>query len=494
MTPRPRLLVFVVAYNAENTIESVLTRVPPALASDYDVEVLIIDDSSADATFDKGRRATGIVPFKVRVLRNPINQGYGGNQKIGYHYAIQNGFDFVALIHGDGQYAPERLPDLLAPLADGRAAAVFGSRMMSAGSARQGGMPLYKYVGNKVLTWFENKLLRTSLSEFHSGYRVYRVEALRRIPFHLNTRDFHFDTEIIIQLVSAGLPIVEVPIPTYYGDEISHVNGLAYAWHVACAVVRARLQGMGLLYDRKFDSVQPATSNAHYVLKLGYPSSHTVAMESVKPGERVVDLGCAGGLFAAELRALRSCWVAGVDRGPLAPGVALDEFLRHDLDQGPPTIDYEGVDVVLMLDVLEHLHSPEDFVHALARLLTPRARIIVTSGNVAFFVTRAMLLLGSFNYGKRGILDLTHHRLFTFASLRALFEQAGFEAVRVQGIPAPYPLALGDHALSRGLLRINGALINLSRGLFAYQMLYEFRANPSLESLLRAAERSAADC
>ena len=139
---RPRLLVFVVAYNAEKTIQPTLRRIPPALLDDYDVEVLVIDDSSTDRTFDRGEalRRDEDLPFTLTVLFNPSNQGYGGNQKIGFHYAIQHRFDFVALIHGDGQYAPECLPELIEPLASGRAGAVFGSRMLRKAQALRGGM------------------------------------------------------------------------------------------------------------------------------------------------------------------------------------------------------------------------------------------------------------------------------------------------------------------------------------------------------------------
>ena len=133
----PRLLVLVVAYHAETTISAVLTRIPPSLVDAYHVEVLIIDDSSKDMTFEAGVKAQreGNLPFCVHVLYNPVNQGYGGNQKIGYHYAIENKFDFVALLHGDGQYAPECLIELLGPLKSGKADAVFGSRMLARGQA-----------------------------------------------------------------------------------------------------------------------------------------------------------------------------------------------------------------------------------------------------------------------------------------------------------------------------------------------------------------------
>jgi glycosyltransferase involved in cell wall biosynthesis len=162
-----RVLIFIVAYNAERTIQNVLQRIPAAMA-EFDTHILIIDDSSHDRTFERARdfQASG---FPITVLVNPLNQGYGGNQKIGFHYAIEEGYDFVVLLHGDGQYAPEQMLDLLRPVSDGAADMVMGSRMLSRGGALAGGMPLYKFFGNKILTFIQNGLLRTDLSGFHPG-------------------------------------------------------------------------------------------------------------------------------------------------------------------------------------------------------------------------------------------------------------------------------------------------------------------------------------
>jgi len=297
------MLVFIVAYNAEKTIASVLARIPVSLAENYEVEILAIDDSSRDRTFEVSHsvKMRGGVPFPLRVLFNPKNQGYGGNQKIGYHYAIQNGFDFVALIHGDGQYAPEVLPELLKPLRDGQADAVFGSRMLWRGAALKGGMPLYKFAGNKVLTWFQNRLLRTNFSEFHSGYRLYSVAALKRLPFDRNTNDFHFDTEIMIQLLKAKMRIRELPIPTYYGNEICHVNGMKYAWNIAVTTLKSRAHEYGVFYDSKFDFGTENDVPSHYELKLGYKSPHTATVDVVAPGATVLDLGCAGEIGRAHV-------------------------------------------------------------------------------------------------------------------------------------------------------------------------------------------------
>ncbi len=471
-----------------------LRRIPPSLTDSYEVEVLIIDDASRDRTFERGERvrASAELPFELHVLYNPVNQGYGGNQKIGFQFAIGRGFDFVALLHGDGQYAPECLEELVRPLAEGDADAVFGSRMLG-GGALAGGMPLYKFVGNKVLTSMQNRLLRAHLSEFHSGYRVYSVASLRRIPFDLNTNDFHFDTEIIIQFLLSGLRIAELPIPTYYGDEICRVNGIKYAWDVTKAVLVARTQQLGLLYDRRFDCA-PAAGNAQYEPKLDYISPHSAALEVVPAGARVLDLGCAGGYVGAMLRRQRHCGVTGVDKFPLGAGVELDAFVLHDLNDGFPPVNAADYDHVLLLDVIEHLSTPEAFVDQLRQALkfTPDTKLLVSTANIGFFVNRLMLLFGQFNYGKRGILDLTHTRLFTFESFRRLFEQGGFRVVATRGIPGPFPLALENKTLSRFVMRVNQWLIAVAPGLFSYQMFFVVEPLPSLEYLLEKAHQQSA--
>jgi glycosyltransferase involved in cell wall biosynthesis len=486
---KSRVLVFIVAYNAEKTIREVVFRIPPHLLNTYEVDVLIIDDSSRDATFEKGHSVSKDpdLPFPVTVLFNPKNQGYGGNQKLGYHYALEQGYDFVALIHGDGQYAPECLPELLEPLRKGEAAAVFGSRMLTPSGARQGGMPLYKLVGNRILTWVENKLLRAHLSEFHSGYRIYSTKALAAIPFDRNSNDFHFDTEIIIQLLIAGLPIKELPIPTYYGDEICYVNGMKYAWNVVVAASSARLQETGLFYDRKFDCA-PGNS-LPYVPKFSFTSPHSLAFERVRPASRVLDIGCAGGYMGAYLAQRKQCRVDGIDAFPIVQH-GFESFHLHDLNAGLPSLDFEKYNYVLMLDVIEHLARPEAFLEQLrsALSLNPSTEVMLSTANIGFLITRLMLLIGQFNYGRRGILDLTHTRLFTFRSFERAVKQAGFDILETVGVPAPVPLAVGDNFISRALLNINKMFIGLSRGFFSYQIFLRIKPQPTLEFLLATAQ------
>jgi glycosyltransferase involved in cell wall biosynthesis len=472
-----RLLIFIVAYNAESTIEKVLARIPRSLHSDQ-VEVLIIDDSSKDETFIHGLRyQQRQSDFKITVLRTPKNQGYGGNQKLGYRYAIDNGFDIVALVHGDGQYAPEKLPELVAPFLHGEADAVFGSRMIDKRAARRGGMPAYKWIGNQVLTGFQNRMLGTNLSEFHTGYRLYSTAALAQLPFEKNTNDFHFDTEIIIQFVLKKLRIVELPIPTHYGDEVCHVNGLKYAWNVFKSTVKARLCGIHLFYDRKFDVEPDAVTHSD---KLSFPSSQTFAVESCPAGKNVLQLGIGHENVAAEL-VRRECRVTAIDfsaseLGSSATCFAVNPSLPADLP---------AYDQILLMDLIEHLHDPENFMDSLRKQTAGRRpEVIITAANVAFFVTRIMLAFGQFNYSRKGILGIGHRRLFTFKSLRALLEQAGYEVLEARGVPAPFPLAIGTNFWSRALLRINQGLLKFSKSLFAYQVCFRARGLPDSRHLL----------
>lgn len=233
-----RIGIFVIAYNAVRHLIRTIERIPPEVQAKT-AEIFVIDDASKDNTYYAAlgyKAERGLT--KLNVFRNARNQGYGGNQKVGYRYAIERGLDVVVMLHGDGQYAPEALPLLLEPIEQQGADVVFGSRMQEPGRALKGGMPLYKYVGNRILTTVQNQLTGLGISEFHSGYRLYRTSALRAVPFESFSNDWHFDTEILLAAHERGLKIVERPIPTYYGDEICHVNGMPYAAN--CVAVSAR--------------------------------------------------------------------------------------------------------------------------------------------------------------------------------------------------------------------------------------------------------------
>ena len=221
---KKKVLIFVVCYKAAHSIESVLNRIPETVWNNdrFSTEVLIIDDQSPDRTFYAAEDYSKRHPHRnVTVLYNPKSQGYGANQKMGFRYAIENHFNAIVLLHGDNRYAPERLPEMIGPILNDDADAVLGSRMIHKHTALKEGMPRYKWVGNQVLTFIQNRILKSHLSEFHSGYRAYSVNAIASIPFEHNSNGFDFDTDIIIQFLDTGRNITEIEVPTFYGNEIA---------------------------------------------------------------------------------------------------------------------------------------------------------------------------------------------------------------------------------------------------------------------------------
>lgn len=487
---QPRIGILVVAYNAAGTLARVLDRIPadfrPRISG-----ILVSDDHSADSTYLVGLGYQRFDPtLPLEVVRNPRNLGYGGNQKVGYRWAIERGFDVIVMLHGDGQYAPEKLPDIVAPLEGGEADAVFGSRMLEPGAARRGGMPLYKLAGNKILTRFENRMAGTNLSEWHSGYRAYSVAALSELPFERNDDDFNFDTQIIVQLVEAGKTMVEIPIPTFYGDEICYVNGLRYARLVARDVLRYRAHKLG------FGSGELAFASDAYEAKSSPDSSHGRILRWLgeRPPGRVLDLGCADGHLAGELRAAGH-HVVGVDVAA-ADGVKdrVDQFVQADLDRGVPPEVKGPFDVVIAADVLEHVRRPEAILDELHGVLTPSGVVVASVPNFAHWYPRLRVLAGRFDYDRRGILDRTHVRFFTRRSFERLVRERGWRIARRGHTGLPFDVtarggaaerraageprggegadAPGGGSVRRLLQGVDAAAVRARPTIFAYQLLY----------------------
>jgi 2-polyprenyl-3-methyl-5-hydroxy-6-metoxy-1,4-benzoquinol methylase len=471
--------VLVVAYNAESTLTQVLDRIPPATKVQL-AEVLVQDDHSLDDTFNVAveyREARDHLPLTV--LRHPKNLGYGGNQKAGYTYAINHGWDVVVMLHGDGQYAPEVMGDLIAPIVGGDADAVFGSRMMTPGTARQGGMPLYKFVGNRILSTFQNTVTGARLSEWHSGYRAYRVSALAQLPFLGNSDGFDFDTEIILQLLAAKQRIVEVAIPTYYGDEICHVNGMAYARDVAIDTLRYKFGASGFGRGRlgHVDQAYGYKPSAH--------SSHGRVLQLMQHRApcRVLDVGCGPGWLAAALTA-QGHRVVGVDLHA-EPGVEarMERFVQADLEQGIPEQVGDGFDVVIGADVIEHVRDPEHLLADMSHRLRPGGTVIASVPNISHWYPRGRTALGLFDYDQRGILDATHLRFFTRRSFVRMVRQAGLEplARRHTGLPFDALRLDTTRGVGRAGALVDRALVRAWPTMFAYQFVYELTVSPVLD-------------
>ncbi|MDA8091279.1 MAG: glycosyltransferase family 2 protein [Nitrospiraceae bacterium] len=210
-----KIIVVMPAYNAAATLGKTYMDIP----KEWVDEIVLVDDFSRDKTVEEAKA------LNLKVIAHSYNIGYGGNQKTCYLEALKDGADIVVMLHPDYQYDPRIIPELVKPLLGGETDAVFASRMLHKPLA--GGMPLYKYIANKTLTFVENRAMGLNLSEYHTGYRAYGRQVLERIPFLDNSNDFVFDNEIIAQLVHFGFRIKEIPVKTHYGVDSSSVGFLS---------------------------------------------------------------------------------------------------------------------------------------------------------------------------------------------------------------------------------------------------------------------------
>ena len=214
-----KIVVVMPAYNAAKKIVSVFKRIPEEIWK-RDFSVIIVNDGSTDTTNAKITEIKSRWGEKISAIHKSENEGYARAQKDGFAEALRRDAEIVVLLHSDGQYAPEILPQLLRPLEEGWADIVQGSRMLNKRDALKGGMPLYKFLANVGLSALENLVFGLNFAEYHSGYMLYSRKALEAIPFERLSDTFHFDGEMLFVGAKKGLRVKEIAIPTLYGDEV----------------------------------------------------------------------------------------------------------------------------------------------------------------------------------------------------------------------------------------------------------------------------------
>ena len=482
-----RLGVFVISYNAEQLIQDTLRRIPEEIWREVEV-VYVVDDCSMDETTRQAMEYPD--PHgKLVVFRNRINRRYGGNQKFGYQYAIDRGLDAVIMLHGDGQYAPEMLPDLFRPLVDGSADVVIGSRMMRWRDALKGGMPKYKFVANIFLTWMENLLSGLSMSEFHSGYRGYSTRFLKRVPLWENSDEWHFDTHILFQAKQAKAVIHEIPIPTHYGDEVCHVNGISYGLNCLRSAMLFRLHRWGLIRLIRYD-IAPRTLVESRKLDDPY-SSHSIIYRRLSKmklaDDKVLDLGfgCAG---VAAAIAQHGAILDGVDRDPVAiaeSGPLFRRVFQNDLNRLDDIPLNEKYDIILAADILQFLVEPADFLSRLKKYLVKGGLLAVALPNVVNIQPRFRILFGKFPLHHRGILEQQALHFYTLDSMRQLLTRAGWKVEEMDVTSVPLTLVFPFLRAKRWRLPlwICRGLTLAFKGLFAYQGVL-FCKNPNEADLL----------
>ena len=423
----PRVGVLVVAYNAASTLERTLSRLPEQFAASVD-HVLVCDDASVDDTYEIGMRFSDTASYPVTVIKHERNLGYGGNQKAGYRWAIAHGLEPACSCTATASTRPSSSPSWSARWSATRPRGV-RSRMLGRGGARWGGMPTYKYVGNRVLTPFQNALTGLRLSEWHSGYRAYdrslttsTCRVLRRL--RLRHRDHP-------RAGARRKRIVEVPIPTYYGDEICYVNGLSYARDVTADVLRHWAS------DRGFGGGVASTETDLYALKVA--GSHGVLLEWLQGREpsRVLDAGCFDGRFADLARGLGH-HVTGLDRHK-HDGVAerVSSFIEADLTSPSPPASRPSTTSCCR-------RHPRARHGAAAAPQRPRLEARPRWGDPGVGAELRPLVpprphrVGKFDYDQRGPLDRGHVRFFTRTTIERLFAESGLRVLDHRTVGTPF--------------------------------------------------------
>ena len=481
-----KVLVCIFSIHDEKSALDMLKKIPEAVIKSNH-EILILIDGSKETEFQPATKMVeGFELLNIQILIIAEGLGYGGSQKLAFHYAIKQEFDLIIVIDGSGQYFPEDIENLMSSLIGSNAQAVMGSRFLSRTKEMRSQMSFYRYFGNLAVSFLQNKILGLKFSEFHSSLRAFRVKSLEKIPFSFNSNGRQFDTEVLIQLNLKSFQVIEIPVSFIERFRTKVMEYLRYGIDVVQLSINFRLHMMSIFYERKFDI---SSSVDKYTLKAGYPSSHQFTLNEVRANSRVLDVGCGNSLVGSELMKL-GCWVEAIDCENSKGLNRINKFTKMNLNDESKNILIHSFDYVLLLDVLEHLEEPERFVWNLrTQAHGKRPNIIVSVPNIGFFVMRLQLLFGRFNYGIKGILDLGHRRLFTFYTIRKMFEDAGFEVLKCKGIPAPYPEAIGKNMLSLSLLKINSFLIKIFPKLFSYQVFMVVVPLPTLDFLLKNSKK-----
>lgn len=242
---KSKVVVVMPAYNAAKTLRVTYEAIPK---QDVD-SVILVDDGSQDETLKIAK------DLKLEVFVHARNYGYGGNQKTCYTEALKAGADIVVMLHPDYQYDPTLLPNIVAPIKAGEADVVLGSRLLG-GSVIQQGMPWWKFLGNRVLTGVQNLVLGQKLFEYHTGYRAFSRRVLEEVPFLLNSDDFVFDQEMLVQTIHLGFAIKEVPVPTRYFAEASSASFMAsvkYGLSILLLLGRYLLHRWSIVAQKQFE-------------------------------------------------------------------------------------------------------------------------------------------------------------------------------------------------------------------------------------------------
>jgi 2-polyprenyl-3-methyl-5-hydroxy-6-metoxy-1,4-benzoquinol methylase len=460
-----RVLVFL---SAHANGHAPLRGVPHEIWKDPNLLFLYLGDASSHESDTLAKRWLedhGIT--NAAILRREADQGYGGNRKFACRLALEADFAFVILLPPNSPSAIEHLPRLIETCRTTDADVVLGSPVQRPRTRA---------------TRLQNWLTKRGYLSLGSSYGCYAARFLRRVPFETNSNGRRFDTELLLQALYVGARVMGVENAWVEDEDVEQFGWMAV--DACAATVRFKMHQMGMFCSLRYRSLTPGS----YCDKTGLTySSHRLAVDIVRrlAPRTVLDIGSGDGFVAKRCSEL-GAEVTQIDRRePSASTNGI--FVEHDLERLELPEDASRFDVVLLLDVLEHLAAPEEFLIALRNRSTGRlpttSRLLICTPNVAFAAVRASLLFGRFHYADRGILDVTHKRLFTRQTLVQCLTDSGYRVEETIAVGAPFE-AIFPGLVGRGLSRASQALADLWPSLFAFQFMAICIPGPGLRQIL----------
>lgn len=465
-----RVVLFLFDCETWSRVHEVVEGLPGPL-DDWLDEIVVMADSGLARSPSPAPRPLGLVKVDLLVHRSPRPRGPGAARKAAFEYALRRDFDLAVLFRA-GIHPPEAVPGLLRPLLDDPEGLALGSRLVPKGALRLKGMGSGRLLVHRAAAFLLNRILRLRLQDYQSTLRALPGRVLRSLPFQLDADDGTFDMQALVQCRALGVRFHEVPAAPAWSEFAARSTGLRELLRAIGQALDYRLHQLHVVRRGRF----LVEADIRYQLKRSPTGSHAQIVDALRPGSRVLDLGCSQGLLARPLRS-KDVLLTGVDsRPPQGLAAELHEYFQRDLEQPLQLPTGRGFDYVVCSDVIEHLRQREQLLRSVRRFLKEDGRLIISTPNVALWFYRLSLLLGRFEYGPRGVLDRTHVHLFTRATFRREVERAGFHVLRERVTALPFEVVFESTGRSRLVAAIARGYWWLARAwpeLFAYQFILE---------------------
>ncbi len=468
----PRIALFLFDAHDTRSLRDTLEAIPQGL-DEFIEEIVVMWDKPSEGT----PPAASVLPderkLRLGFHRSPHPSAFGATRKEAVEHALARGFDRVIFMRADDRHPPEYLPDLILATLEDPNSTILATRSLSLRKLQGIDYPIERRFILYLAKAFQSTVLALRWLDDQSSFRLYPTEALRCIPYQLNADDRGFDTQILIQLRALNAPVRELRVGRSTWKEFDKADKVAgHAIHACLAALDYRAHQLHFSRRHRYMVDQ----GIHYTLKQSPTGSHMQIIESIASGGRVLDLGCSQGLLARPL-AERGVRVTGVDAAP--PARLADElyaYFQRDLELPIELPEGRIFDYVIVADVIEHLRNRQQLLRTARHFLKKDGRLIISTPNVAIWFYRLSLLVGRFEYGPRGVLDVTHVHLFTRATFRREIENAGFRILKQRVTALPFEVVFRSTGRSRLVCWIARAYHELARAwpsMFAYQFILE---------------------